>query len=841
MSKRLELLAPAGHWEALHAAVENGADAVYFGVDAHNARARAANFLRTELPEIMAVLHSQGVLGYLTLNTLIFPSEIDDARSLIADAAVAGVDALIVQDVGIARLAREIAPDLPVHASTQMTVTSAAGVRAAAELGCERVILARELSVAEIRRIHAEAPDMALETFVHGALCVAYSGQCLTSEALGGRSANRGECAQACRMPYEIYSDGERLDLGDTAYLLSPQDLAAYELIPDLAAAGVCSVKIEGRLKTAEYVANVTRHYRRAIDAFLAGTDPNWTADDRRKLELGFSRGLTHGFLDGNNHKRLVRGDFSNKRGPHVGFVECVHQGGLIARLHTSLKAGDGVMVDVEHNDQGTNRAVGGRIFSIKPLDAEAANRRSLGGNETNPALSGRVRLQFVNDSLDLSQVMQGQSIWQTNDPRLDAELRDTFTKGPRRRQPLSLSVTAHVGQPLQVTATTELGITATVTCDEPAKAAEKRPADTAWVREHLGKLGDTTFVLESLDLDTDGRTLAPASQLNALRRELVERLREQAATLGHPRTAHAEPVDSLRERMRREQTAAAPIAEPELTCLVRDMEQLRALADLGIGTAYADFQDIREYKDATVAARELGLALWLATPRIEKPGEYNLFKFLEKCEPTGLLVRNSGGIEYCRAHGIDWRADFSLNVTNAASAEHFRNLGADRLTAGFDLSIAQLMRLIESAPAGWFEVVVHQRVAMFHMEHCVFCMALSSGTDKSDCGRPCDTHKVELEDRVGMRHRLFADVGCRNTLFNATPQSAAEYLPAIRTAGVASMRLEFVDEPAETVRDVVRAYQAALAGTLAPKALWREVKASNQYGLTRGSLQIVT
>ncbi len=836
MPRRLELLAPAGHWDALHAAIENGADAVYFGVDAHNARARAANFPREDLARVMSTLHRQGVLGYLTLNTLIFPSEFEGVRELVAHAAKSGVDALIVQDVGLARMVRQIAPELPVHASTQMTVTSAAGVRAARDLGCSRVILARELSLAEIRKIKAETPDVELESFVHGALCVAYSGQCLTSEALGGRSANRGECAQACRMAYELICDDIKADLGDVSYLLSPQDLAAYDLVPELAGAGICSLKIEGRLKSADYVAAVTRLYRRAIDAWIDGNDPAWTSEDRRQLELTFSRGLTHGFLDGNNHKRLVRGDFSNKRGPHVGFVESVDGNALIARLHSPLKAGDGVMVDVEENDQEQSRAVGGRVFAIRPMPARGGMAPSADNDER--GLAGRVRLEFFRDSLDVRKVLPGQSIWQTSDPRLESELHETWSKGPKRRQKMVLRVTAKIREPLKVVARTELGAEAEVVDQEPAQAAAKRPADEAWVAEHLGKLGDSTYAIDTIELETDGATLAPASVLNRLRRELIGKLDAISATSGQMRTIVPEAFGEPNRPTPDPQSANR---EPELTCLVRDMDQLRESFELGLRTVYADFQDIREYRGAAQEARHAGVDLWLATPRIEKPGEYPLFRFLEKCEPAGILVRNAGGAEFCRTHELRWRADFSLNVTNAASAEHFRNQGAELLTAGFDLSVSQLLELLRSAPASWFEVVVHQRVAMFHMEHCVFCMTLTPGTDKTNCGRPCDHHRVELEDRVGMKHRLIADVGCRNTLFNATPQSAAESLPALASAGAAAFRLEFVDESPATVREVVEAYRDALSGRLDTRTLWKRVKASNQYGLTRGSLQIVS
>ena len=267
-----ELLAPAGDWECVRAAVENGADAVYFGLDRFNARMRAKNFTEADLPELMAFLHRRGVRGYVTFNTLVFANELVDAEEYLRSVISAGVDAAIVQDVGICRLIRRLSPDFPIHASTQMTITSAAGVEFAKELGCNLAVLARECSIKEIEAMrdaltnhedrmpkaegaasdsdpglsHSSFP---LEVFVHGALCVAYSGQCLTSESLGGRSANRGECAQACRMPYDLISDGRKVELGDRRYLLSPQDLAGLEVLPALVKAGVSSLKIEGRLK----------------------------------------------------------------------------------------------------------------------------------------------------------------------------------------------------------------------------------------------------------------------------------------------------------------------------------------------------------------------------------------------------------------------------------------------------------------------------------------------------------------------------------------------------------------------------------------------------------------
>ena len=326
-----ELLSPAGDWDCLKAAVANGADAVYFGVDAFNARQRAENFRIEELGEVMTWLHERQVRGFLTFNVLVFSDELERAAALLLAAQAAGVDALIVQDVGLCCLARTLVPDLALHGSTQMSITSAAGVAQAAALGCERVVLARELALTDLERLQGQLQArhlaMPLEVFVHGALCVAYSGQCLTSESLGQRSANRGECAQACRLPYELIVDGVPRPLGDQRYLLSPQDLSAWPVLPELQRIGIASLKIEGRLKDPTYVAAVTDAYRRGLDR---GLNPAEQDDPQRQLELAFSRGLSTGWLQGVNHRRLVHGRWSKKRGPLVGQLLQVDRSGWL-------------------------------------------------------------------------------------------------------------------------------------------------------------------------------------------------------------------------------------------------------------------------------------------------------------------------------------------------------------------------------------------------------------------------------------------------------------------------------------------------------------------------------
>jgi putative protease len=826
-----ELLAPAGDWDCVRAAIENGADAVYFGLDAgFNARARATNFTLDDLPRLMQTLHRRGLKGYATLNTLVFSDELADFERVVAAVADAGVDAVLLQDVGAARLVRLLRPDLPLHASTQMTLTSAECIALAEELGMERVVLARELSIAEIVAIRGQT-TMPLEVFVHGALCVAYSGQCLTSESLGGRSANRGQCAQACRLPYDLVCDGKEVDLGPQKYLLSPQDLAAYALAPELIAAGVSSFKIEGRLKTAEYVANITRHYRQAIDTAVAGKPVAFTPREVEEMELSFSRGFSPGWLQGCDHKMLVPATSSAKRGVRLGTVVDVRRDRVTVELAAGLaggvKRGDGVAFACGTT---SDDSIGGRVYEVFDRG------RSL----TEPATAGRVELTFGRGAFDLARIQPGQDLWKTDDPQLTARLRKTFTGGvPLRRQSVDLHVTVAVGQPVKVTATTTAGLRCEVESGEPAQAATKHPLDAEVLRSQLGRLGGTPFELRDVVAEIDGAAMVPFSVLGKLRHEIVAGLEQSAGGAGTGRgdspSRSEGPTGERASPLRSDGPAGAM---PTLHVLVRSLDQLRTVLELGERRLIADFADIRQYRDAVETCHGAKATLLLATPRIQKPDELGIFRLLEKQSPDGVLVRNYAGLRFFKDRGISVVGDFSLNVTNEHTAEFFRAAGCDRVTVSYDLNRDQLAGLVAATPPEWLEIVVHQHMPMFHMEHCVFCAVLSPGTNKTNCGRPCDEHVVKLRDRIGVEHPLTADVGCRNTLFNAVPQSAAEAVPMLRARGVAWFRIELLDEPADEIHRIVAAYRDLLAGRATGKDVWTSLRAANRVGVTRGTLE---
>lgn len=814
-----ELLAPAGDWECARAAVENGADAIYFGLEKFNARMRAHNFTEADLPKLMEFLHRRGVKGYVTFNTLVFENELAEAEQYAHSIIMGGADAAIVQDVGIVRMIRRISPDFPVHVSTQMTVTSAQGVRFARELGCNLVVLARECSLKELQKIQtAQSGEAALplEVFVHGALCVAYSGQCLTSESLGGRSANRGECAQACRMPYELLADDKPVPLGDRRYLLSPQDLAGVSLLPELNRLGIASLKIEGRLKSAEYVANITRVYRQALERIAAGGASDAPQTDRYDMEMAFSRGLYTGWFGGTNNQELVHGRFGTKRGVFLGEVGSVRRDGVTLKLQAELKPGDGVVFDAGRPDE---KEEGGRVYAVRPLGH-----------------SREVFIGFGRDDVDLHRVRPGNKLWKTSDPALEKRLRQSFEGDtPRFQRSVTWEVHGARNRPLTLFLRDEEGRTAQVTSSMPLVPADKQPLSEDKLRDQLGRLGGTPFRLGRLVNRLDPGLMLPVSELNRMRRSAVQEL-EQLRSRPLRWTLRDTPVITEAPR-----TAVEPVGTVELIALVRQMPQLEAAWNAGVRTIYCDFEDPKKYREAVSRVRELSRAddpgeIWVAPPRIFKMGEDWTLKQVRSSEADGYLVRNYDHLDFFAEDRK--RGDYSLNVSNHLTAEYFIDrYRLERLTVSYDLNIGQVEALLKGSRPGTFELTLHQHMPMFHMEHCVFCAFLSKGTDYTNCGRPCDRHDLKLRDRVGAEHPVKADAGCRNTVYNSLAQTGAEYFPRVAALGVRHFRVEFVNETPEQVARTLSKYRQLVRGEITGPELWRELKLFHQLGVTRGQM----
>ena len=813
-----ELLSPAGNWDCARAAVANGADAIFFGLPKFNARIRADNFTETDLPELMEFLHAHGVRGFVTMNTLIFTGELEAAEAQLLLLEKCGVDAIIVQDLGLARLCRNVAPAIEIHASTQMTITSPEGLAFADQLyKLDRAVLARELSLKHIEKFKPEE-CVPLEVFVHGALCVAYSGQCLTSESLGQRSANRGECAQACRMPYTLVVDGEERDMEDVRYLLSPQDLAAVDFIPDLVRQGVVSYKIEGRLKSPEYVAAITKVYRKAIDAAVAEVDSPITDEDRYSMEMTFSRGLSSGWLEETNHPRLTHGKFGKKRGVYLGEVTDVSRGWVEVKLTTRIpvKAGDGIVFDA---GEDRNKEQGARVWQVKDE-----------------------RLMFHRDQsgLDWSRIKPGQKIWKTDDPKLNNVLKASWKNAKLEplRDTLDVTVTGAAGSAM----TLNCG-RAKVSSDEVLEIAESRPFTQEFLEKQLGRLGGTAWKLGAVTNQLEGEVMMPVSAVNRLRRALVEELGRVNDAAETQRAETARPTSgSLADLMPERKTDES--SQRELSTLCRSMEQIEAALEAGVSNIYVDFEDVRRGNDAVALVRQSsGSRVHLATPRIQKSGEAGFFKVIERAEPDGVLIRNLGGISYFKDRKDLYKTgDFSLNCANPITAKILREEGnLDHLTVSYDLNVDQVLDLLIKAPTDWFELTLHQHMPMFHMEHCVFCTFLSDGgTSILDCGKPCEKHHVQLKDRVGQLHTLKADVGCRNTLFNGRSQTGARFYQQLRGTGLRRYRVDFLDEDRAAAAETIRAYQQLLAGETSGHHLWQNLDVMEQLGVTEGTLQVI-
>ncbi len=553
------------------------------------------------------------------------------------------------------------------------------------------------------------------------------------------------------------------------------------------------------------------------------------SAADRREMELSFSRGFSPGWLAGANHPALVPGKSSAKRGVQVGKVIALHGERLEVELTLPLAKGDGIVLE---GNRSKGEELGGRIYQI-----------FRGRQELDQPSAGRVQLALQHGLLASAVVWPGQGVWQTDDPQLTKRLRSTYQSAdPLRRLPIDLSVRAIVGEPLQITARCADGVAATITSDFSPVPATKHPATEEVLRTQLGRLGGSAYELRTLTAKIAGEPMIPLSVLGALRKELIAKLDEiRTAPLSRPLV---EPGAAQRLLARHDPPNPAPqLPAPQLSVLVRSLTQLDAVLATGVKHVYAEFHDLRQYRAAVEQAHAAGATIHLATLRIHKPGENGLFVALAKHAADGWLVRNLAAADYARALGIRMIGDFSLNVTNPLTADWLLARGFERITASYDLNRDQLLELVADCPpqvvASGLEVVVHQHMPMFHMEHCVFCAVMSPGKNKTDCGRPCDRHAVQLRDRVGAEHVLHADIGCRNTLYNSQAQSGAEAVAPLIAKGVRHFRIELLnDSPAAEVTKLISLYQQLLAGKITGHEVWRELKAANRVGVTRGPLE---
>ena len=819
--KKPELLLPVGTREMLTAAINNGANAVYFGVPHWNARGRTEDFTFENVEEMIQYARARGVRTFLAMNVLVFEREIISLPEFLERLISLKPDAFIIQDIGLARLIRAIAPDQEIHASTQMTLSSAEAINLVKSIGFNRAVLARELSLKEIAAIKATT-DLELEVFVHGALCVSYSGQCLTSENFGGRSANRGQCAQSCRLPYRIFVDGKEYLDTEAKYLFSPHDLCALPKLDNLAEIGVDSLKVEGRLKSPEYVAAVSNAYRKALDKL------SLQEKDKEPLEVLFSRGLRTGWLDGDNHQDLVDGTFSNHHGQFLGQVTKTNGSEVTIGLNAGAnlpQLGDGILFENPRQDI----SVGARLFGIKA-----------------PAKDGTIVLTFGRD-FDTHQITGGMKCYRNDSPALERELRKTFTEREyMKRSPVTMALSGKIGKPLRLELQDDRHNTVLAESENILEKSrncnginEKHLQELA--QKELSALSGTAYRLENLSVDIAPDAFIAGKTLRILRQSAVEKLNAQRCKWKPLQpSAHGgiQLLDTTRTKFKSSiSTHTAESPQPVISVLVRNPEQITALQGLPIQNVIMDFDWGVKYEKSLQQIREQGFKAGMATLRIHKPGENHYLKNILRLAPDFALIRNLGALSILRESGIPLAGDYSLNAANSLSYDWLLSQGLATLHPSWDLNSAQLFDLLESIDASKLELTLHQYMPAFHSEYCAFARALTTGRRFPECGKICTQHKVEILDHKGERHFLQSDAECRNTLFVGKPQSALKLLPNLRKAGVSHFRIEMLQESAETVRQKVLIYTQAILEKMSIEDAIRQAGVQEKYGLSDGQL----
>ena len=808
MLKTPELLAPAGNMESLIAAVENGADAVYLGVKDFSARAYAGNFTMEEFREAIDFAHLRDVKVYVTMNTLIKDSEMEKALEIMYTLNELGADAIIVQDMGLLEIAREKVPSLPVHASTQMTIHNTGGVLSLKKMGVKRIVLARELSLEEIAGIKKDT-GAEIEAFVHGALCICYSGQCLMSSMIGGRSGNRGHCAQPCRKQYRLLRNGKEIKT-EGSYLLSPKDLNTTEILPELIRAGIDSFKIEGRMKRPEYVAGVVRIYRRLIDRFVEDPDNySVTKEEKTELEQLFNREFTTGYFEGDPATDLMSRERPHNQGIMVGEVTGYNNKfkRMEIRLIGALEVGDGIGFEGK-NDSGT--IIRG-IYIGGSLEKKANKGDVININFDQPPKNGTV-------------------VFRTLDDTLMKELQASYSSpAPIRKIPVAIALKAHIGEKLELSLSDNENNRSTVVSDYIVERSQKRPTTEDNVRKQLAKTGNTVFETREIDIDIPDDAFIPIKELNNVRTRATDEL-EKVRIDKWRRPAHTRSDDEA--EVAEEQPEAVDKGNRKRTLLsvsVNSPEAFFSALKSGADIVYIDAQ-LKElqnkiWETAIALAAEKNIPLYLHTPVIIKDAEIKKIK--EKIEFAkvpgfeGVVAANIASLEIARNCGLKIVTDSSLNVFNRHSLHVFTEMGADTITLSTEMNLGQIT---EIAKYGDCEYIVHGQIQIMESEHCLIGGLLGQEDENGlNCGSKCKSGSFEIVDEKGFEFPIKTDSECRTHIFNSRELCLLDDIPQLIRAGVSRIRIDtrYMDD--ERVSMVTRAYRTNIDAyyTGDTKRLW--------------------
>ena len=754
--KKAELLAPVGKMENAIAAIENGADALFVGGKGFNARQAADNFTEDELEEIVKYATLRGVRVYVTVNILIKPQEVEDLYHYLRYLEEIGVHAIIIQDLGIARIARKYFPNLRLHASTQMSAHSIQDVMFLKELGFKRVVLAREMQLKEIQEI-IQTCDIEIETFVHGALCYSYSGQCLMSSLIGGRSGNRGRCAQTCRMRYNLKEDGKVL--AKESYLLSLKDICSIEFIPELLAAGIHSFKVEGRMKSPEYVASVISTYRKYIDMAEKDEPYKVLEEDLNVLKGIFNRGgFSKGYYYEKGSKKMLTPISPRHMGIKVGEVTrfIAKTGMATIKLTHDLKPGDG-------------------------LEIIRIGKESVGTGITKACHAGT----HITCTFD-KYVEVGSEVYLTKNHQLLKEMRQTYLK-PVRKLPIQMKIVGKLQEPIEITLTCQ-GKTVTVQ-GEILEEATNNPVTLEQARKQLSKLGSTSFVARDIEITWPEHAYIGVSKLNEMRREAVLSLEEALLEKVADKIPEEYPKVSLEEKQSLEWTA-----------YVTTMEQLEIVLDYPeIKTIYWEWAYNNEVAEEALEKTIIkGKAFYLALPHIMKESMYKVYEEdllkWEQTALTGFLVRNIGEYHFLKTCHKKMVVDYNMNSTNNETLALWQEKGLERVTVSVELS-PQELALLE----GNKEKIVYGHLPVMTSSQCVL-----RGTSSCQKGKK-EKHYFELEDRKEIPWRVQTD--CKACMMQIMSYEPLAYRKSEMPAHGYALRLQFTSETASQTEEIIKNY----------------------------------
>lgn len=776
----IELLAPAGNFESLKAAVAAGANAVYLSGENFGARAYAENFSRENLVKAVKFAHLRNVSIHVTTNTILADEELENFSDYIKFLRDINVDALLIQDLGAAKIAKDIAPEIPLHASTQMTIHNLEGVLMLAKLGFSRVVLSRELSLEEINYIAKNSP-IETEIFIHGALCVCYSGQCLMSSMIGARSGNRGRCAQPCRLPYELVdSEGhEVLKNSVGEYILSPKDINTLDILPKIVSSGVTSLKIEGRMKRPEYVATVVKVYRDALDKILAGQEIFSTNEDHKKLAQIFNRDFTTAYLEKNPGKNLISDKRPNNRGILIGRVVKVEKYKVILKLSEEIHSGDQIEIWVKVGGRKTfiieNFTCKDDLCSIEVSDTRGIKIHDRAFRIFDAEMMNKAEKFFVDESII-------------------------------KKISVTAEIFAKIGEPLALTMTDTDGNSATAKTNFVAEIAKNRPITVEILNKQIGRLGNSVFQLKNLTAELDENLMVPISELNEVRRKVTEILEKQ-------RLEKFSKKSSAASLTKNENFEPYHVKNTELVAQIDNLKKLNVALEEG---ADAVLYGGENFCNRTITKEEISQALevthqarkkfYLATPRIIRFNEIDSLKSILKAGTfDAIYVHNLGTLDIIKEFtDIPIHTDFSLIVFNNYTIDFLKNLGVAGVTLSPELTLTQIKKIVKNSSLP-VECIVHGRTELMISEYCLLGSFIGE-IDKKNCVHVCKKNDFYIRDRKDILFPVVTDQFCRMHILNSKILSMIEHREEFKI--VSRIRVDCRDLSLAETGKIIHAYK---------------------------------